>query len=251
MPVTGLSHRAPTGPPAEGRRRGAGVGKNWAMPFPPLTFAQSLGIAVPISLAGYAAQEFYIRRRAVKRRLEDADGAVPGAADAGDTGPRVTVGDPAAEVKAAAKPVAASSKPVKAAPKPVKAASRPVTAAPKPVKATPKAAPKPAPARQPSTRKPAPVALEELQRRQAALRQALDAVITFVDAPPRRAGATACADAVLRLVPRDERGPNLDAFLDAAGAKEAPGRLQDLAEESGVEMATAIKALNTEIRARQ
>jgi hypothetical protein len=93
-----------------------------------------------------------------------------------------------------------------------------------------------------------PDSLEARRRRNAALRQGLDAIIGFVDGPARRGEATACADALLLAVPKAQRGPQVSAFLHAAGAKEAPGKLQDMAEEAGMEIALAIKTLTAEIK---
>jgi hypothetical protein len=242
------------------------------MPFPALSFPQSAAIAVPICLAGYAVQEFYVRRRAVKRGLAEGPGVATGplieapaggAVTTGDAGPLVAPAKPQEGARTATarattakapprKPAARKAAPPTARPTAAPARPKPV-ARPKPASPKPRAPRKPAAARRAPAGKAATAApaLEDLQRRQATLRQALEAVIAFVDNPPRRATATACADALLLLVPRDERGANLAAYVHAAGAKEPLRKLQDLAEEAGVEMATAIKALNTEIRARQ
>jgi hypothetical protein len=93
-----------------------------------------------------------------------------------------------------------------------------------------------------------PDSLEARRRRQAALRKGLDAIIAFVDGPARRGEATACADAVVLAVPKAERGADVWAFLHAVGAKEGPGKLQDMAEDAGMEIALAIKALAAEIK---
>jgi hypothetical protein len=110
-----------------------------------------------------------------------------------------------------------------------------------------KTTPGAAPARPPARRAPS---LDTLKRKRAALERGLDAVIEFVDGPARRAPATACADALLLAVPKTERGPHIEAYLHAAGAKEAPGRLQEMAEDAGMELAAAIKAVGAEIKAR-
>ncbi|MDQ6747155.1 MAG: hypothetical protein M3010_03490, partial [Candidatus Dormibacteraeota bacterium] len=89
-----------------------------------------------------------------------------------------------------------------------------------------------------------------LKKRHDALNRGLDAIVEFVDGPARRAGATACADALLLEVPRGERGQEVSHFLRAAGAKESPVRLQELAENAGVELAASIRTLAGEMRSR-
>ncbi|HEY8740468.1 MAG TPA: hypothetical protein VIN56_07745 [Candidatus Dormibacteraeota bacterium] len=91
----------------------------------------------------------------------------------------------------------------------------------------------------------------KLTKRAEALNKGIEAIVEFVDGPARRAGATACADALLLAVPRAERGPRVSHFLRAAGAKEPPARLQELAEAAGMELVVALKAVSAELRARE
>lgn len=130
---------------------------------------------------------------------------------------------------------------------PARAATRPrARAATSPTRSRPAASSAAAAAAKVKTATPTQKAADPataLRRRQASLQRGLDAVVDFVDGPPRRGTATACADALLLAVPKKDRGPHVDAYLHAAGAKEAPTRLQELAEDAGMELATAIKAL--------
>ncbi|MFN2462514.1 MAG: hypothetical protein ABR573_01260 [Candidatus Dormibacteria bacterium] len=85
-----------------------------------------------------------------------------------------------------------------------------------------------------------------LARRESAAQRGLDAVVTFVDAAPRRAAAEACAEAILVAVPKTMRGAAVQAFLHAAEAQERPGRLQALAEAAGMELAVELRQIKSE-----
>jgi hypothetical protein len=254
---------------------GAGVGDNCAMAFPAIPLVQSFAIGIPVCLAAFAAQEAVLRRRTARRGPAGggatAEIAPPGTAEGervtararkpprpAARGPRPPARKPVAPRLAALKPAAprpAAAKPTPApraqrAPRAVPAAGPPPPAARPAVKPTP--APDTAAKRKPRPSRAAKPAasLDALRKRQLALRRGLEAIITFVEATPRRAAATACADALLLAVPKAGRGPQVATFLHAAGAKESPERLQELAEEAGVELASAVKALALEIKAR-
>jgi hypothetical protein len=92
--------------------------------------------------------------------------------------------------------------------------------------------------------------LTALRKRHEALNRGLEAIVEFADGPARRAGAMACADALLLAVPKGERGPQVSRFLHAAGARESPTRLQEMAEDAGVELAITLKGLAAEIRSK-
>ena len=244
------------------------LGDNERVPFPAVPLPVSFAIGIPVALAAYVAQELVLRRRRIARTtkpvaddpethlyesLHPPDVTAAGAAD--------VVGDPV-DIRETAVAVAAAT--------PRKRATRRATAS-SPVatppagespgglarrrKATPRseqmtavvpAVTPPVAAR--SVKRPAANPTTALTRRRNGMKRALDAIIDFVDAPPRRAAAAVCADALVMAVPRTQRGPDLEAFLHAAGSGLAPSRLQVLAEDAGVEIATAIKEINTRIK---
>jgi hypothetical protein len=119
-----------------------------------------------------------------------------------------------------------------------KAAPKPPTPEPVATRAPAAVAPQPAPAKGP----PKP-----LLRREANLDAALDAVVDFVDGAPRRARAEVCAVELARLVPKANRGPALVAYAAAVASGTAPGELQNLAEDVGVELARELQAVRREI----
>ncbi|MGI8608194.1 MAG: putative bifunctional diguanylate cyclase/phosphodiesterase [Candidatus Dormibacteria bacterium] len=80
-----------------------------------------------------------------------------------------------------------------------------------------------------------------LLRRERDLNVGLEAVIAFVDGPPRRAHANKCVAVLKKAVPNRERGPQLAMFFSAAESGEGPVRLQARAEDAGIEMAAALK----------
>ncbi len=137
----------------------------------------------------------------------------------------------AATPKASPQPKPAEPKPA-ATPKPAAAPKPPLVAAPAAV------AGKPAPVKGPP---------KTLVKREATLDAALDAVVDFVDGAPRRARAEACAAELSRLLPKATRGPALAAFVAATASGTAPGELQVLAEDVGVELAGELQAVRREI----
>ncbi|GAC1327595.1 MAG: hypothetical protein NVSMB17_01860 [Candidatus Dormibacteria bacterium] len=177
-----------------------GLGDNGVVPFPAVPLPVSFAIGIPISLAAFAAQEAWLRRRRAHR---------------------APVGHPE---RPAADAMGVSSA----------------------VLVTGSAPRRPAP---PAVRRRSADPAPRLRRRHAALASGLDAIIDFVDRSPRRAAAAACAETLAHSIPSSQRGPATKAFLDAVGTTTPPSRLQALAEEAGVEVATAIKALSAEIRA--
>jgi hypothetical protein len=189
--------------------------------FPAIPLPLALAIGVPVCLAGFAAQEILLRRRAAGRRTSapsppDENQAAPeGAAPPAVEAPRPSTSERRPRPRAARRPAAGTAR-----------------------------------GQAPAARAwPAPDAQAALRKRHHATRTGLEAIAAFVDSPARRAGARACADALLLAVPKDERGPRVSAFLRAAGAKDAPDRLQELAHEAGVELATRIEELNAALRA--
>ena len=191
------------------------------MPFPAFSVPASFAIGIPLGLAGFAAQEAVLRRRSVKRGAEAAPETASRAPVEAPAAPGVTAVVPGVPVEAPAEAVAEA---VVAKP----AVARPTAVRKKRAPADPRAA---------------------LRRRHAALSQGLEAIIAFVDGAPRRAAATACADALLLALPVSERGPQVAAFLHAVGAKLPPGKLQELAEDAGVEVATSIRMLARQLSA--
>ena len=87
---------------------------------------------------------------------------------------------------------------------------------------------------------------EVVAERAAALTEALDAIVEFVDAAPRRARAEACAKRVRHLVPSASRGVATTLFLSAVNDGVAPAQAQALAEDAAVEIAGALKATRTQ-----
>jgi hypothetical protein len=191
------------------------------MPFPALSLPVAAAIGLPIGLACFAVRETVIRRRTA-RHAPEPDGAA-------GMGP--------IEAASGVSVIAATSAPARLA------AKAPATRG-----ATPKASTPAPPAAKAVAARPArgtrTVPLDVRRKQMVALKRGLDAIVAFVDGPARRAGASACADGLLLAVPKAERGHDVAAFLRAVGAKEAPARLQELAEDAGVEIAVAIKALN-------
>ena len=259
------------------------LGDNGRVPFPAVPLPVSFAIGIPVALAAYVAQELVLRRRRIARTtkpvaddpethlyesLHPPDVTAAGAADA--VGEPVDIREtavavaPAAPRKRAAGSATAAS-PVaaqpagesrggpatrrKATPRSEQMAAV-VPAVTPPVAARSRQRPAATPKRPPAVpaKRPAANPTTALTRRRNGMKQALDAIIDFVDAPPRRAAATVCADALVMAVPRTQRGPDLEAFLQAAGSGLAPSRLQELAEDAGVEVATAIKEINARIR---
>lgn len=201
------------------------------MPFPAISVPAAVAIGLSIGAAGFAVQGTSLRRRAARRTVAAADGPSDQAAGSVPA-PGVTAEAPAGVTTATSAPAVTPAKP---------AANGRVRAAPK----APAAAPR---ARATGLKAAAKAdSLDVTRKRQAALRKGLEAIVTFAGGPARRARATACADALVLAVPKAERGRQVSAFLHAAGAKEAPARLQEMAEDAGVEIAMAIKALNAEI----
>jgi hypothetical protein len=120
------------------------------------------------------------------------------------------------------------------------------------------ASPRPAPAPQPTPPQPEPVLAvkapapisgppKPLQKRESTLDKALDAVVDFVDGAARRTRAEACGSELARLMPKAARGPALAAFMAALAEGIAPGRLQVMAEEVGVELAVQLQAVRREM----
>jgi hypothetical protein len=88
----------------------------------------------------------------------------------------------------------------------------------------------------------------ELHKREAYLDAALDALVDFVDGPPRPARAQVCAKRISDAVPRSRRSPLLTGFLADVDAVVAPSKLQDSAEEVGLELAAELKTVKRELR---
>ncbi|MFN2465190.1 MAG: hypothetical protein ABR598_02875 [Candidatus Dormibacteria bacterium] len=221
------------------------------MPFPAVSAAESVAIGLTLGAIGFGIQESLLRRRARARAAKLQPAATPRPSTGVRAGQRVTTAPAAAPAGSPARPTgkpgarrarnAAATVQQPAHEPRAKRAVKTTTAeaaAAKP--ATVRVAPRPA--------RTTPVAA--VVKRHAALNRGLDAVIEFVDGPARRGEATACADALLLAVPKGERGPELSRFLRAAGAKESPGRLQEIAEDAAVELAVAIKTLAAEIKSR-
>jgi ribonuclease E len=240
-------------------------GDNQRMPFPAISAPASVAIGLSIGAIGFVVQESVLRRRAARRNGGQAP-AAPAAEDSrAAAAPDVTATPrkPPARVRKAPTPKRAKAATVAPAAGMQQAAQEASTAAAAPeipapatpvgtaaVRAAPrrKAAPR---ATAPAPRRRAPAdPIATLRKRHAALNRGLEAIVEFVDGPARRAGATACADALLLAVPKGERGPRLSAFLHAAGARETPARLQEIAEDAGVELAIALKGLAAEIRSK-
>ena len=198
------------------------VSDNCQVPFPAVPLPVSFAIGIPVALGLFVAQEVVLQRRAAHR----ADSPAPGA----------PVNAPVRATPPAGVTVAAPALPTA----PVRGARTRAAAPAKPVAATPAV---PAPKRAPSN--PAGA----LRRRLAALNQGLEAIIEFVDGPVRRKPAASCAEALKGAVPKARRGPALNAFLVAVEAGVAPSRLQEMAEDAGVEVAIAIRQVTAEIRA--
>ena len=89
--------------------------------------------------------------------------------------------------------------------------------------------------------------LTQLRKRESYLEDALDAIVGFVDAEPRRAKARICAKALSDLVPRARRSPQFNDFLRDAESGKGPSTLQDDAELVGVQLATELKQVKTEL----
>lgn len=237
------------------------------MPFAALDYPTALAVSVPLAAAGYLAQELWLRRRTGRQsqtpgRPRRAGGSRRlvrvGPAASTDTEPPTGGGlsvalaratRPRGEAAGAARPArqrpAAKAAVAKAAGERAGGAraggARPGGARAGGAKVALRAARRPKP-------KPSTVTAAELGRREAYLAQALEAVIEFVESQPIRTGARACADALVLLVPKAERGLQLAAFLRAAGAKESPARLQALAEDVGIELAAGLKRVRVELK---
>jgi hypothetical protein len=211
-----------------------------AIPLP-LVFAVGLAIGV----IGYLGRETIIRARA-RRRAADA-----AAAGWGPT--RATAAD--APVTA---PVATSTVPPAVEPATKKGGRKPKYGA---TQAPPKAAPVAEPVATAAVgdglapvtraaladRRQKAAALTQLHKRESYLDYALDAIVGFVDAEPRRARARICAKALSDLVPRARRSPQFNDFLRDAESGKAPLTLQDDAELVGVQLATELKQVKTEL----
>ena len=236
-------------------------GDNWPVPFPAVPLPVSFAIGIPVALAAFVAQEVVLRRRRTSRPprhiVDDPESHLYESLHGSD----VTTPD-AADVKGDVvdlREVAPQSAPVPAKPRVPRArrARAEASVAPEseqmadvvPAVTPPQTArSRKRPAAAPGQRAAAD-STAVLGKRRAALNVGLEAIIDFVDGPARRAAATACADALLLAVPKTQRGPDLEAFLHAAGAKRPPSQLQEMAEDAGVEVATAIKEVNVKIRA--
>jgi hypothetical protein len=193
------------------------------MPFPAISLPAALAIGLSIGAIGIAAQGKSLRRRAARRTVAGPDG--PGDQPPGSVPTPGVRADASAPAVAPARPAANGRHGV--APRAPAAPRKRATALRTAAHADPP---------------------DITRKRQVAFDKGLEAIVTFVDGPVRRAGASACADALVLAVPKAERGRQVSAFLRAAGAKEAPARLQEMAEDAGVEIAMAIKALNAEIK---
>ncbi|HEV3234606.1 MAG TPA: hypothetical protein VG329_08670 [Candidatus Dormibacteraeota bacterium] len=98
-----------------------------------------------------------------------------------------------------------------------------------------------------SERRQRTAALTQLRRREAVLEDALDVIVGFVDAEPRRAKASMCAKSLDAIMPRARRPATLRAFLADAVTAKSPSDLQDQAEELGIEFATELKEVKTQL----
>ena len=205
------------------------------MPIEPLDFGRALAIGMPIGAVGYAFQTLLARRRRNRRRTARGWGPTLPAATSEEAVTRTVThvgGGEDADPAAASAAVELEGAELAAAD--VEAADIPVD--------TP-TAPRARPRRAPRS------AADALRRQEAGLAAALDAVIAFVDVAPRRQRAVTCADELSRRVPRSRRGPATVLFIAAVADGLAPTQLQLLAEESGVEVATALKAVRTKLAA--
>jgi hypothetical protein len=162
---------------------------------------------------------------------------------------------PAAAASPAPRATAVTPAPASAPPRATASSSRTRgagAAVPRKAPPSPRVAPPARPAPPPKAARPSraakPASAASLEKRRLGLGRGLDAIVAFVDGPARRGEATACADALLLAMPRSERGPATSAFLHAAGARQPPARLQELAEDAGVELATALRAVNAELK---
>jgi hypothetical protein len=89
--------------------------------------------------------------------------------------------------------------------------------------------------------------LAQLRRRETVLEDALDVIVGFVDAEPRRAKARVCAKSLDAIMPRARRPATLRAFLADAATAKSPSDLQEQAEDLGVELATELKEVKTQL----
>jgi hypothetical protein len=79
------------------------------------------------------------------------------------------------------------------------------------------------------------------------LDEAIEAIVDFVEAPPRLAGALGCAEELDRLVPGDHRGAAFAAFVNAVRTDARPTHLQQLADAVGVDLTAQLLAVRKEI----
>jgi hypothetical protein len=189
------------------------------MTFPGLSVWQAFAIGLPVAVVGLAIQELILRRRARRSR--------PTPAPIAEDNPAPPAPTPAAEPAA----------PVTAAP------ATPPAMPPAPPQAPPEAAV----ATQPEAEDPASPWLPGLLELEADLDQAIEAIVDFVNAPPRLAGAQACAEELERLVPEDRRGTAYSAFVSSLSDDAEPSQLQDLAEAVGVDLTAQLMAVREEI----
>ena len=86
-----------------------------------------------------------------------------------------------------------------------------------------------------------------LRKHDAQLQQAVEAMVDFIEAPPRKARAVATAARVSALVPASRRGAALVAFLDGVAAGTTPSASQDAAEAAGIELARELRVVKQEL----
>jgi hypothetical protein len=219
------------------------------MVIPQISLPIAFGIGLSLGVLGFVLQEVLGRRR-TRRRLAagDAQGTWGGGTTATTT-----------EVKRAPEPPAPLDSVAAAPPMPGPTASaaglEPARARAEAPRKGPGRAEKPAPEGQITPIDTAWIAgrrqqaanERSLRKREAALDEALDALVSFVEGQPRRARAKSCAATLDRVLPKAGRSAELRAFLKDAAADASPSALQAAAEEIGLQLAGQLKAAKTEL----
>lgn len=204
------------------------------MIIPQPSLLEAFAIGLPFGVAGFFAQEAVLRRRRMARAPAEPHPTAPARPGPERTAPERPGRRSKAEVQAEVVPGSSPS----AAPEPI---VEPVVASSVETPASAPAAPAAAPKRSGAT---------ALRKSEAMLDSAIEVIVDFVDGQARRARAQACADALTGLVPRARRGPAFVAFVAAVKENAAPGKLQEMAEDAGVELAIALRVVREELETK-